>query len=75
MASYMTDDHGTDISLRAPRPLTEDEMVDAQFMLNNILDGRSFFYAADDEIGDEIRKFMIDHNGQVLTNLEQVVED
>lgn len=63
----------TSISIEVPRPLTDWEMDDVKTAVENILAQRSFFYAGSDDIGDEIVKFTAEH--QILTNLEQVVED
>lgn len=67
--------NGTSISIPVERPLTDWEMDDVKIAVENIMNQRSFFYAGSDDIGDEIIKFMADHDGQVLTNLEQVIED
>lgn len=62
----------THITIEVERPLTEDEMLDVKQAAKNIMSGNSFFYAADDDLGDEIRRFIVDH--PILSNLEQVIE-
>ena len=60
----------TTISFEVDRPLTDDEMNDVRQAIEQIMEKRSFFFASDDDIGDEIRRFMIDH--PMTTNLEEV---
>lgn len=62
----------TNATFTVPRPLTEWEMDDVRIAIKNIMESKSFFYAGDDNIGDDIRLFLVDH--PVDTNLE-LVED
>lgn len=48
-------------------------MDDVRMAIDNIINQQSFFYAGSDDVADEIVRFVADH--QVLTNLEEVVED
>lgn len=68
----MTAEQPTNISIVVPRPLRDYEMGDVQQAVANILAGKSFFWAGDDPLGDEIRQFLIDH--PIESNLE-LVED
>lgn len=63
----------TNVSFSVPRPLSEWEMDDVRMAIDNIINQQSFFYAGSDDVADEIVRFVADH--QVLTNLEEVVED
>lgn len=62
----------TTVSFEVPRPLSAWEMDDVRQAIKNILDGKSFFYGGDDDLGDEIRAFLVDH--PIESNLE-LVED
>lgn len=62
----------TSISFPVPRPVTEAEYLDIAQAIDNIMADRSFFYGGGDDLGDEIRKFLIDH--PIDSNLE-LVED
>lgn len=62
----------TFVSFEVPRPITEWEKADIQQAIAAILEARSFFYAGDGELGDEIRSFLVDH--PITSNLE-LVED
>lgn len=62
----------TSISFPVERPLTEYEMADAAEAIRHIMDHESFFYAGDGELGDEIRRFLVDH--PIDANLELVEE-
>ena len=53
-----------------PHPLSEWEMDDIKQAIENILSGKTFFYAGDDDLGDEVRVFLIDH--PIQSNLELV---
>ena len=57
-------------SFEVPHPLSEWEMDDIKSAIKNILNGRTFFYAGEDDLGDEVRIFLIDH--PVESNLELV---
>lgn len=63
----------TSVSFPVPRPLTEWEMDDVRQAIKNILDGKTFFYAGDDPLGDEVRRFLIDH--PIESNLELVTDE
>ncbi len=63
----------TAVRFEVPRPLTDWEMDDIRQAIDNILAARSFFYAGDGELGDEIRAFLVDH--PVESNLELVEDD
>lgn len=60
----------THASFAVPRPLTEWEMDDVREAIRAILARESFFYAGDGELGDEIRKFLVEH--PIVSNLELV---
>jgi len=60
----------TSVSFPVPRPLTGWEMDDIRQAIANILAGQSFFYSGNDDLGDEIRAFLVDH--PIMSNLEQV---
>jgi hypothetical protein len=68
----MAAEQPTNISIAVPRPLKDYEYSDAVQAIGNILAGRSFFWAGDDPLGDEIRDFLIDH--PIMSNVE-LVED
>ena len=38
----------------------------------NIIKAKTFFYAGDDDLGDEVRRFLIDN--PMMSNVEQVVD-
>ena len=55
-------------SFKVPHPLSEWEMDDINQAIENIINGKTFFYAGDDPLGDEVRVFLIDH--PIESNLE-----
>ena len=57
-------------SFEVPHPLSEWEMTDIKQAITNILNGKTFFYAGDDDLGDEVRMFLVDH--PIESNLELV---
>jgi hypothetical protein len=63
----------TSVRFEVPRPLTDYEMADIQQAIDNILAAKSFFYAGDGDLGDEIRMFLVDH--PIDSNLELVEGD
>jgi len=60
----------TSISFPVERPVTEVEYDDIAQAIKNILADRSFFYGGGDDLGDEIRRFLVDH--PIDSNLELV---
>lgn len=62
----------TSISFPVERPITEVEYADIAQAIENILADRSFFYGGGDELGEEIRRFLVDH--PIDSNLELVEE-
>lgn len=64
---------GTSVSIQVERPLTDWEYEDLKMCLDNIMNKRSFFYAGSDDVADEVVRFVAEY--QLLTNLEEVVED
>jgi hypothetical protein len=62
----------TSISFPVERPVTEFEYADIQQAIKNIMADRSFFYGGGDDLGEEIRRFRVDH--PIESNLE-LVED
>lgn len=62
----------TSVSFPVSRPLTEYEMEDVREAIKHIMEHESFFYAGDGELGDEIRRWLVDH--PITSNLE-LVED
>lgn len=62
----------TSISFPVDRPVTQPEYEDIAQAIENILADRSFFYAGGDDLGAEIRTFLIDH--PITSNVE-LVED
>lgn len=60
-------------SFPVPRPLTDWEMDDVRQAIDNILAGKTFFYAGDDPLGDEVRLFLVQH--PIESNLELVEND
>lgn len=68
----MTAETPTHATFAVPRPLSRGEMLDVAQAIENIVAARSFFYAGDGELGDEIRRFLVDH--PIESNLE-LVED
>jgi len=51
-----------------PRPLDEYEMADVKQAITNIIAHRSFFFAGDEPLGDEIRAFLV--MNPIISNLE-----
>lgn len=64
---------GTSISFQVPRGLTEWEMSSVAEAIKHIMADESFFFSGDGELGDEIRRFMVDH--PMTTNLEFEEDD
>jgi hypothetical protein len=62
----------TVIRFEVSRPVTDWEMSDIRQAIEAILEARSFFYAGDGELGDEIRAFLVDN--PIHSNLELVEE-
>jgi hypothetical protein len=60
----------TFVSFEVPRPITQFEKEDIEQAIKNILADRSFFYGGGDDLGDEIRRFLVDH--PIDSNLELV---
>lgn len=58
------------VSFEVPRPITEWEKADIAQAIANILIDKSFFYGGGDELGDEIRQFLVDH--PIESNLELI---
>jgi len=62
------------VSIKVPGPLDEWQMEDLRQAAAAIAAGESFIYAGDDDVSDDLRRFLIDHP-MTLTNLEQVDEN
>jgi hypothetical protein len=60
------------IRFEVARPVSEGEYEDIQQAIAAIMEAKSFFYAGDGELGDEIRNFLVDN--PITSNLE-LVED
>ena len=65
-------DGNTFASFKVPRPLTDWEMADVEQAIKNILEAKTFFYAGEDDLGDEVRLFLVDH--PIESNLELIPE-
>lgn len=63
----------TSVSFPVSRSLTEWEMEDVREAIVHIMKHESFFYAGDGDLGDEIRRFLIDH--PITSNLELDSDD
>jgi hypothetical protein len=67
--SYTT----TSVSFEVSRPLTDWEMDDVRQAIENIMASKTFFYAGDDDLGDEVRAFMV--MNPMTSNLEFIPAD
>lgn len=61
------------LTFEVPRPVTEWEMDDIKMCIENVMEQRSFFYAGSDDVANDVVQFLGER--QILTNLEEVVED
>lgn len=61
------------IRLAVDRPLTADEMSDVKIALANIMSGTSYFFAGNDDVSDEIVRFLA--TNEIMTNLEEVAPE
>lgn len=58
----------TSIHFMVDRPATDWEMGSIREAIKQIMDDKSFFFAGEGELGDEIRRFLVDH--PITSNLE-----
>jgi hypothetical protein len=63
----------TSISFPVERPISQWEKEDIAQAIAAIMEKRSFFYAGDDNLGDEVRAFLVDH--PIYSNIELVEDD
>lgn len=57
-------------SFPVSRQLTEWEMDDVRQAIEMIMEHKTFFYGGDDELGDEVRAFIV--NNPIISNVEFV---